>query len=370
MPMTTSSRTLAAALFALAAGGTTAMAQNQRATAFAHIDAAKKAAGYEVADLFDHTCARLMVGAALPFGRIYAPPNDRDPASFHTEPVKVFDNLYYVGEKMQHGGSPSAWAVTTSAGIILIDTMFENSMQDEIIGGFKKLGLDPANIKYIILTHGHSDHVGGAKYLQDTYKPRVILGGPDWDALDNPNFRGSKPAKDMPATDGQKVTLGDVTITIYLTPGHTAGTLTLLIPVKDNGTPHMAALWGGTGMQFSAEQYSQQAFRMRDVVTAAGADVILSTHPQLDKSDVKLPLVQKRKPGDPHPYVVGKDVVRNYFTVAGECGAAAALLPEEYQGYLGRGGGGGRGAAPGAAPGPGAAPADGSRGGPASGRGQ
>jgi metallo-beta-lactamase class B len=135
------------------------------------------------------------------------------------------------------------------------------------------------------------------------------------------------------------VTLGDTTITLYLTPGHTAGTLTLMIPVKDNGTQHVAALWGGTGMQFSADAYSKQAFRMRDVAAAAGADVMLSTHPQLDKSDVKLPLVLKRQPGDPHPYAVGKDVVRNYFTVAGECSAAAVLLPDEYQGYLGRGGG-------------------------------
>jgi metallo-beta-lactamase class B len=347
--MKPSSQLLVGAAVAAALGSTPLIAQSQRAAGLAHIEAAKKAAGYEVADLFDHTCARLMVGAALPFGRIPPPDNDRDPAKFHTEPVKVFDNLYYVGEKMQHGASPSAWAVTTSEGIILIDTMFEDSMRDEILGGFTKLNLDPANIKYIILTHGHGDHINGAKYLQDTYKPRVVMGGPDWDAVErNANFRGPKPTRDVAAVDGQKVTLGDTTITLYLTPGHTAGTLTLLIPVKDNGTPHLAALWGGTGMQFSAEEYSKQAFRMRDVVTNAGADVMLSTHPQLDKSDVKLPLMSKRKPGDPHPYVVGKDVVRNYFTVAGECSAAAVLLPEEYQGYLGRGGAG-RGAAPGGA---------------------
>lgn len=322
----------------------TSLPQTPRAEALAHLEAAKKAAGYEVADLYDHTCARLMVGAALPFGRIY-PPDTRDPVKFSTEPVKVFDNLYYVGERMLHGASPSAWALTTSDGIILIDTMFEDSMQALILGGFKTLKLDPATIKFILLTHGHGDHVNGAKYLQDTYKSRVILGGPDWAALENPNFRGSKPARDISGVDGQKVTLGDTTVTLYLTPGHTAGTLSMLIPVQDGGRQHMAALWGGTGMQFSAAEYNKSALRFRDVVTAAGADVILSTHPQLDKSDVKLPLVQKRKPGDPHPYVVGKDVVRNYMTVAAECSAAAVLLPEEYQGYLGRRGGarGGRG---------------------------
>ena len=219
-------------------------------------------------------------------------------------------------------------------------------MQALIVNGMSKVGLIPANIKYIILTHGHGDHINGAKYLQDTYKPRVIMGGPDWDAIEaNQNFRGSKPTRDIAGVDGQKVTLGDTTITLYLTPGHTVGTLSLLIPVKDGGRQHLAALWGGTGMQGSAQIYSQQAARFRDIVTKAGADVLLSTHPQLDKSDIKLPLVQKRRAGEPNPYVVGNDVVKNYMTVATECSAAAVALPDEYQVYLGRGGGqGGRGA--------------------------
>ena len=332
-------------------GSTTAVGQSpaDRAKGMAHIEAAKKAAGYDVHEMFDHTCARLLVGAALPFGRIYAP-DTRDPVKFFHEPVKVFDNLYYLGEKMLHGASPSSWAVTTSEGIILIDAMFEDSMQSVILPGMKKVGLDPANIKYILITHGHGDHVNGAKYLQDTYKPRVVVGGPDWDVMEkNTNFRGPKPTRDIAGVDGQKITLGDTTITLFLTPGHTPGTLSMLIPVKDGGRQHMAALWGGTGMQFSAAEYSKSAARFRDIAASAGADVILSTHPQLDKSDIKLPLVLKRKPGEPNPWVVGNQVVQNYLTVAHECSAAAMLLPEEYQGYLGRGGGAaaGRGAAPG-----------------------
>lgn len=107
------------ALFAGAMGF--AQSSNPKELAQQHIEAAKKAAGYEVADLYDHLCSRLLVGAGLPFGRIIPQDNDRDPSKFHAEPVKVFDNLYYVGEKMQHGASPSAWAITTSDGIILID---------------------------------------------------------------------------------------------------------------------------------------------------------------------------------------------------------------------------------------------------------
>ena len=350
----------AASILFAAFGGTIAVAQSSggaappsaRELAQRHMATAKKAAGYEVSDLYDHTCTRLMIGASMPFGRIVPPDNARDPKRFHEEPVKVFDNLYYVGEKMQSGGSPSAWAVVTPQGIILIDTMFADSVQDEVVGGLKKMGLDPANIKDIILTHGHIDHYGGAAFLQDTYKPHVLMGAADWDMLDSGRGgAGAKPTRDMSVVDGQKLTLGNETITVYVTPGHTPATLALPIPVTDHGTPHLAAMWGGTGMQFSAEEYNKSALRFRDITAKAGADVILSTHNQLDKSDIKLRLVEKRQAGDPNPYVVGLQVVQDYLTVAAECSAAAVLLPEEYQGYLGRGGAsagsGGRGPQPG-----------------------
>lgn len=321
---------------ALLGGVAASQTPADRAKAMAHIEAAKKAAGYDVYEMFDHTCQRMLVGAALPFGRIY-PPATRDPAQFFAEPVKVFDNVYYLGEKMLHGGAPSAWAINTSEGIILIDALFDDSVQSVLLPGMKKMGLDPANIKYIILTHGHGDHINGAKFIQDTYKPRVVMGGPDWDSVErNANFRGPKPTRDISGVDGQKITLGDTTITLYLTPGHTAGTLSMLIPVKDNGQSHVAALWGGTGMQFSPVEYGKSAERFREIAARAGADVIMSTHPHLDKSDIKNPLVLKRKPGQPNPWVVGTKVIQDYLTVARECAAATALLPDEYAGYLGR----------------------------------
>src|SRR5437879_11055952 len=121
------SRSLVAAIAAAATSGhwqAVAQTAKDRQLAAGHLANAKTAAGYEVADLYDHLCSRLMIGATLPFGRIVPPDNERDPARFHTEPVKVFDSLYYVGEKMQTGASPSSWAVVTSEGIILIDAMF------------------------------------------------------------------------------------------------------------------------------------------------------------------------------------------------------------------------------------------------------
>jgi metallo-beta-lactamase class B len=86
----------------------------------------------------------------------------------------------------------------------------------------KKLGLDPAEIKYVVISHGHGDHSGGVKYLQD-YHARIVLSPADWDLLArDPNNGTVNPKREMEATDGQKLTLGDITLTLYITPGHTS----------------------------------------------------------------------------------------------------------------------------------------------------
>ena len=74
--------------------------------------------------------------------------------------MKVFDNLYFFGQSEY-----AVWAITTSQGIIVLDTIFDYSVEDEVAGGMKKLGLDPANIKYAVVSHAHPDHDGGARFL-------------------------------------------------------------------------------------------------------------------------------------------------------------------------------------------------------------
>ena len=195
------------------------------------------------------------------------------------------------------------------------------------MNGLKTLGLDPAAIKYVIVSHGHLDHAGGAKFLQERFKARLVMSAADYDLLDqqNPSW---KPARDIVATDGQKLTLGDTTLTLYLTPGHTLGTISTLIPVRDDGRPHLAAAWGGTRFNFGRnreqlQMYADSAARLRGLVEKAGADVLLSNHTDFDGSKTKIPALAMRKPGAPHPYVVGTDAVERYLTVASECARAA-----------------------------------------------
>jgi metallo-beta-lactamase class B len=205
-------------------------------------------------------------------------------------------------------------------------------VSDEVVEGMRKMRLDPASIKYVIVSHGHADHSGGAKLLQDEFNAKVMLTGADWDLLDRST--GTRPKRDLVITDGQKLTLGDTTLTLYITPGHTAGTVSTIIPVKDRGTPHVLAEWGGTligGLRTREgfQTYIDSAARFRSIATAAGAEGILSNHTNYDGSKIKLPAVLKRGPADPHPYLIGTDAVQRYLTVAEECAKAGqAALPQ------------------------------------------
>jgi metallo-beta-lactamase class B len=318
---------LRAVLLAYALATSSVSAQN--ADSDAHVAAAKAAAKADHRQLFTSLCSAVPSGpgtgrrgsAAQP-GAQPAPASPPLKESWHAEPMKVFDNLYFVGMK-----DVSAWAVTTSQGIIVLDALYDYSVDDEIAEGLKKLGLDPAMIKYVIVSHGHGDHSAGAKYLQDRYNARVMLSANDWDLLDRGRPATPRPRRDMVGTDGQKLTLGDTTLTMYLTPGHTPGTLSYLIPVKDGGVPHLVAEWGGTAFNFPRTPdnfriYAASAERFGAIAATAGADALISNHSDYDGSKQKIPALKNRKPGDPHPYVVGNDSVKRYMKVAEECAKA------------------------------------------------
>jgi metallo-beta-lactamase class B len=313
-----------------------AVGQSAPNTAASHCAAAKTAAGTDHANLylrFVDICgeqtqpARGRQGGGAGAGRGAAqgpPPRD----AWYHEPAKVFDNLYFIGTKVHN-----AWALQTSEGLIMIDSLYGYAAKDEQIDGLRKIGLNPATMKFLIVSHGHGDHHGGAKLLQDEFAPRVVMGGPDWDLVAR-NETIPAPKKDLVATNGQKITLGDTTVTIYLTPGHTEGTLSLIIPVKDNGRPHVIATWGGTALsratpRTSLQAYVDSAVRYRALLAKLGVEGMVSNHSEFDDAVAKISRLASRKAGDPHPFLPGRDSVRRYMTVVEEVGLAGLALAKQ-----------------------------------------
>ncbi len=241
------------------------------------------------------------------------------------EPVRVFENLYFIGFN-----DVGAWAIDTSDGLILIDTLnTPDEARDVLVPGLVKMGLDPAQIKYVVIGHGHNDHVGGASYLQDTYGARILISGPDWDlALSGERPDRPRPTRDMVVTDGQKLTLGDTTVTLSVTPGHTDGPLAMFIPVKHRGRTHTALIFSGTTMP---DQESLAGFKrvFDDVARPLKAETAMGGHPggQMNKLEVHEEL-RHGYPDGPHPLLIGEEPFGRYLSIMLECASARIAAME------------------------------------------
>ncbi len=309
-----------------------ASAQTPPSTVDDYLGAAKVAAGTEWAGTFLRLCipppARPPAPEAAAGARAGAAPR-RPPAkeTWYAEPAKVADNLYFLGTKIH-----SAWAITGSQGIIIIEALFDYAANDEILGGLEKLGLDRTKVKYVILSHAHADHDGGAKLLQDEIAGvDLIYGAEDWEAVDkSTNHAGGKPKHDMVGADGMKVSVGDASVQIVTTPGHTPGTLSYLFEVRDNGKPLRIAYVGGTAIPFNAsadyyDGYIASAKKMAKAAAGFGATALLSNHSEFDDAFFKAHSAANRQPGEANPFDVGADGVARYFSVVQDCAEATKL---------------------------------------------
>ena len=195
-----------------------------------------------VVGLLGTTLARVEVAAQTPDNRAERLRRETDNAALQNlAPFKVFDNLYYVGV-----GYVGSWLVTTNQGLILIDTL-EGAYKEHPLEGVRKLGFDPANIKYVILTHYHLDHTAGAARIQELPGVRLAMGAADWDSLaqvPNPN-KERLPRRDIAVKDGDTITVGSTTVKLHVVGGHTPATLGVDFTVYDGGKPYRAFMFGG-----------------------------------------------------------------------------------------------------------------------------
>jgi metallo-beta-lactamase class B len=298
--------------------------------------AAKRAAGQDYAGTFLRICVAPdnAPGGGRGGGARGGPPPGAgtvpDRATWYAQPYKVFDNLYFVGTRIH-----SAWALTTSQGIVIIDTLFNYAIEPEIVDGLTKLKLNPRDIKYVLISHAHGDHDQGAALLQSRYGAKVVMGEADWaSTLQRPaTAAGGVPKRDVSVgADGTTLTLGDTTIQVVATPGHTLGTLSYIFPVKDGGRRVMVAYSGGTAFNFPRQAetfavYRDSQRRLADAARAAGATVLMSNHTEFDRAHDRARLAQlPRGPGERHPYETDLATVLRYFEMTADCAEAQRLL--------------------------------------------
>jgi len=300
------------------------------------VAAAKRLAGTDFAGSFARICvAPDNLTARTPGagrGAATAPRPTPDRATWYAKPYKVFDNLYWVGTRIHN-----SWALKTSKGIIIIDTLYDYAVEPEIVNGLKALKLDPKQIKYVIISHAHGDHDQGTALLQSRFGARVVMGAPDWDStLARPaTATGGVPtrgASDISVgPEGAQLVLGDTTVNIVFTPGHTVGTLSLIFPVKDHGRPLTVAYSGGTAFNFprvaqNFQIYEDSQKKIAAAAAAAGATVLLSNHTEFDGAWDRVRAAQvPRAKGEPHPFEVGAAAIGRYFEMTADCAQAQRL---------------------------------------------
>jgi metallo-beta-lactamase class B len=259
--------------------------------------------------------ATLLIGqtSSEPLSKTYRVTRANDVEFQKVEPFKVFDNLYYVGP-----GYVSVWLLTTPEGNILFDSAQEPYV-DFVIGNIRKVGVDPKSIKYIILSHGHLDHFGGAAKIQEASGARVIAVEEDWKMIEDVGSRQGRggtppprvPKRDMVVKEGDTLALGGQTFKFHQTPGHTPGVLTTEgITVYDNGKPYKAIVWGGAGYRGGLADAEEAVKSANKVAQIQGVQVNLQIHSWA--GDDGYPgggvlergiMLKSRKAGAPHPFV-------------------------------------------------------------------
>ena len=216
------------------------------------------------------------------------------------EPFQVFDNLYYVGAKRV-----AAWLLETDQGLILFDSLY-GDLTDLVIDGIRELGFDPDDVRYIIITHAHYDHIGGARRFQEEFGSVVMMTEADWQMTEeDPIYRKyPKPIRHLSVSDGSTLNLGRIRLRFMVTPGHTPGVLSTRFTVYDQGYPHVAFMFGGVGLNFSGvertESYINSVERLQQL---PNIEVNIPNHQGSGEVFERYEILKDRRDGDPHSFV-------------------------------------------------------------------
>jgi metallo-beta-lactamase class B len=225
-------------------------------------------------------------------------------------PFQLIGNIYYVGTD-----GIAVYVIKTSEGLILMDTAVPQST-GMIKDNIAKLGFKVADIKYILNSHAHFDHTGGFAEIKKDTGAQLVAGERDKPLLESGTYPGDEqdtdigfpPVKvDRAVKEGEKVTLGDTTLTAHAMPGHTPGCTSWEMTVKDgdqdrdvlffcSGTVALNRLVGEPTYPGIADDYRSTFAKAK----AMKPDVLLGPHPEVYGMQDKR---AHMKDGAPNPFV-------------------------------------------------------------------
>lgn len=184
------------------------------------------------------------------------------PFEGYIKPFKILSNLYFVGSR-----PASTHIIDTGDGLIMIDSGYPQTLY-LVLANLADLGLDYHNIKYIIHSHGHYDHLGATKALVDLTGAKTFIGSADAPYADGTlDLTWAKElgsvyceafTPDVLLFDGDKITLGNTIITCISTPGHTPGTMSFFFDIYDGDKTYTCGMHGGVGLNSMKREFLEK----------------------------------------------------------------------------------------------------------------
>jgi metallo-beta-lactamase class B len=227
-----------------------------------------------------------------------------------TEPFHVIGNIYYVGT-----AGLGSYLIVTPEGHILLDGTTEQGAP-LIEKNIAALGFSLRDVRYLLNSHAHFDHSGGLARLKQTTGARLVAAEGDRSALEGGFYLGwqdrhaldaPRVAVDRAIRDGDKVELGDVTMTANVTPGHTRGCTSWSMPVREGDRTYQVLFFCSSSVALNrlvgppqypgiVADYERTFARARTM----SVDVFLAPHPEMFGMEEKRARLEA---GGPNPFV-------------------------------------------------------------------
>jgi metallo-beta-lactamase class B len=250
----------------------------------------------------------LVLSAGASVGSLQTGDPLRGAGSRRVEPYRVIGNIFYVGAE-----GISAHIIVTPQGLILLDTG-TREMIPGLRANIEKLGHKLTDVKIILSSHAHWDHVEGHAAMKDLTGAQVMALGEDAAAIASGKDNSALGAEGWPPTrvdrtlkDGDTVTLGGVTLTAHLTPGHTKGCTTWTTTVQENEKSYNVVFIGALSINEGVKLIGNQRHpgiaddyaRTFRVLKGLKPDVFLAQHPAIYGMEEKLKRLKAGAPQNP-----------------------------------------------------------------------
>ena len=237
------------------------------------------------------------------------------PARYYVKPFKIVGNVYYIGDS-----KVCSHLIDTGDGLIMFDSGFQHSVH-LLVQAVWEAGFNPADIKYLIHSHEHFDHIGAADEFRDLYGCKLVISRAGADVMRerpelvylkaNPNPYATLFTPDLELEDGQVLTLGNTSIRCVLTPGHSPGVMSFFFDTCEDGRTYHVGYFGGAGFNTLYREKllaDKLPLTMRETfleslqkVREYPVDVVLGNHPRQNETLAKREQML-REPGT-NPFV-------------------------------------------------------------------